>query len=244
MLEGSVSTCFSLIPTPIVPATSLDCGSYLRVMAGSQAEIENMSPSKKAMRPESYEALFAHGLLAQSLDSAHSEDSGFLQYVHLPSQMQPETMALYATPRTIDSGFHHRHSAPSMVGSTIGSYIMQHSPCLNPVNPSRVPGGPAINKDAGAPNIETLLAAESLIKDKSAKAPLKTYPVAGDWIARSSSDLPWISSSVDLNTASAYRYDRFSSDLIKRLLTLLFSGLGKDTKTATRSPTILPLMGS
>jgi hypothetical protein len=157
-------------------------------MADSQAEIESMSPSKKSMRPDSYEALFAHGLLAQSLHSAHSEDSGFLQYAHLPSHMQPETMALYATPRTSDSGFHHRHSAPSVVGSTIGSYIMQHSPCLTPLNPSLVPG-PATNKDAVAPNTETLLAVESLINDKSAKAPLKTYPVAGDWIARSSSDL-------------------------------------------------------
>ena len=169
-----------------------------REMNGSEVHIEYMSPSKRPMRPEGYESNFARdagiGMQGMSLASEQNDDSGFLQYVHLPSSPQSETMALYATPRTIESAFHHRHSAGCMVGSMIGSYTIRSSTCLNPVNAVDVPGGPvagtraadAVNSSSKKVAPKTVALDEDQSKGKSPEVPSTKQPLTSDWIARCS----------------------------------------------------------
>lgn len=118
--------------------------------------IEFMTPQKDAVRASyDYESLFASDAISQGIDSAQNNgDSGFLQYVHIaPDAIPPGdvAMSLYATPRTMESGFHHRHKQPFCgVGSSIGGSVMDVK-YLIPVNPQIVSGSPFAHADSTTP---------------------------------------------------------------------------------------------
>ncbi len=109
------------------------------------SQFEHMTPSKQAVpASKQYEALFANDCVSQRLDSAHNEDAGFMQYGHFSQAHCPPGQALfslYATPRTLERTFHHRHAKPLCgVASALGGAIMD-LPQVIPVNPWLVPEG-------------------------------------------------------------------------------------------------------
>ena len=156
------------------------------------AQIEFMSPSKNAVRAGmDYESLFANDCIAQNLDSAHNEDSGFLQYVHLSKASIPvgnEAMSLYATSRTLETAFHHRHQAPfSGVASCIGGASMVPI-YLVPVNPKIVAGGAQHFTNGAAVGVSATGATQSppsgdRIESSTSVNPPQNVETA-DWIRR------------------------------------------------------------